>query len=195
MDLACAYRKVKGNIEEGNRIRSVKQYFPKIGIPEKERLKAGLNKTYQSLAAAKNAANENKDVIVPLASSVAAHLITCQTGYPFPQFDKIMHYSFGYGASRLGRKIARRLDRNENVSSFLTSLGSALGIELWESIPFINSIGNILNGAVYQNQFSLQTIDPLDIGSGMAGCLTDGAVEYANRAKELILKRFSSKKT
>ena len=92
MNFSGACREVKGKLP-------LADYLPKVDAS----FKNGVEKAYSML-------NENKEVIIPITAGIGSYLITCHTGYPFPQFDKLMHLSFGYGTSALGRKIARKFN-------------------------------------------------------------------------------------
>lgn len=173
MNFSNACREVKGKLP-------LTGYLPKLD----DSLRNGIEKTYVII-------KENKEITIPMALGVGSYLITCHTGYPFPEFDKLMHLSFGYGTSALGRKIARRFNKEkyENLISLATALAGSAAIELWETSPVTMSTSNALSGAAYKKTFGLQTIDPLDIEANAAGSLAENVKEYASRARNKILRK------
>lgn len=195
-DFATAYKKVRGKVSEMSRTESVQEYLPKLGTLGRDDFKEGFKKAYKRIRAVKDVINDNKEIVIPLATSVGAYVVTCHTGYTLPHFDKVFHILWGYGTSRLGRKIARKVGKEEyeGLASLGMSLGSGLGIELWESHPVTMSISNAIAGATYKKEFGLQTIDSLDLVANFGGFLTENLRNYATRAKDAILKRVRKSK-
>ena len=148
------------------------------------------DKIYEKLGSVGGLIKDNKDVVIPLVGGCGSYLISLHTG-SFPGFDKLVHYSFGFGMSRLGRKIARKFnkEKHENLASLAMNLGASIVVELWEANPVTMSISNALSGIAYEKEFGLQTIDPFDLGASLAGCVTENTIEYVTRAKNGILKR------
>lgn len=191
MDFVASCRSVKNRLPVVNN-RFVKEHLPKTYVTAQEDFREGFEKVYEKFGAVKDIVSNNKEVVVPLVASLGSYLITVQTGYPFSNFDKLMHYLWGYGISALGRKIAWKFNKGkfESLASMGMALVSGAAIELWESSPVTMSISNALSGAVYKKEFGLQTIDLADMEYNFLGSVTENVKEYAVRAKEGILRRF-----
>jgi uncharacterized membrane protein YjdF len=135
---------------------------------------------------------DNKDVIIPITAAVTADVAVRFIGYqPFNDFDKIVHFLAGYGTSRLGRKVARKLSKEkyEDLASIVMNVGTSVGFEFYESYPPLASIEGKILEAIFHKGSCLSVFDPYDVLANFSGSLVDNISEYVSR------KRHSKDKT
>ena len=114
----------------------------------------------------KTAFRNNKDVAIALGGSLALDLVATYNGkQPFYNCDKIAHVLFGYGMSRIGRKLARKAgyEKHENITSLGLCLVSGVGLEIIQSDQHIS------------------TFDYLDIGSDILGSFSENVREVLKK--------------
>ena len=129
---------------------------------------------------------KDPEIVVPLAAAAASWPLMYTFGSPC-NIDKVSHFLFGYGLSRLGRKIAENSDKEvySTIASVASNLAGVFGYEcLWEANPYVNKVVGGLLGKT-----TPLVVDGNDIYAGVLGLIAENSKATFSKIKKHFKKK------